>query len=200
MNRLVTIEKIRSRMTMADDPGINAALDSCLDAAIVRLNSVFNTSFDRGMATDLFYIDAASDTPVRGFYALKLSHGFLREAEPVTVCIGDTLEASQGDMVDPVTIFSEGFVVDHEKGYILVPVSAGSKYLAVAYTYGFEEEEEVPLWLQELATLYTVEALVAHQSSDARKGLPDIKTALRRAEKDTLSPHLRVKACSIPSL
>lgn len=201
MHRIISLDKIRSRMSLREDDGITATLESALDAALVRVSTLLNTSFDYGARTDFFFVDVNQSLPRGGLYTLRTREGFLRTDTLVTLTSASSLsEVTVGE-------YSETpFIVDHERGWVKVPVEGCSPFLRLDYSHGFKEvtatspQEEAPSWLQEVVLGNVVRFLFSQQVSDGQGVSTEVLAFLEKFGCEVLDKHLRSSSETITPL
>lgn len=193
MNRIIEIKTVRSRLSLPDDEGVNDAIDSAIDAALIGVSSILGTSFGLAEKEDVFFIDPSVETSVSGLYLLRLSMGFVKTTPTLKVCVGSSLEEVLS--ADPTPIPT---LLNPEKGFLKVPDTlTDHKYVRVTYTAGFTEDEEAPDWLMEAMLGYTIKAMSSQQVSDGKPELSGTFKFLDGHSSAILDRHLRTSSSSI---
>lgn len=193
-NSLISVSQIRGRLNLSDDEGVNMAIASAMTATLPYLQEVLQTGFDASSSEDVFFIDPVVHVTSSGTYVLKLKNGFVKKAS-VKMAVADTLEGLQTTAKDLLP----SFVLD-EKGFVRVPDRFIGMYVAVAYDYGFTEDDEAPLWLQEAAISYTIKVLSSQQVGDGKPQLSEIFKFIDAHGSTILSGKLRSMSESIRAL
>lgn len=186
MNRIITLDKLRARLALMNDVGVNGAIDSSLDAAIAHTSSLLGTDIDSGAKDDVFFIDPDTQVAINGMYTLRLTHGFVRADPGIEVYTGGTIAE-----VNASTDSIDGYLLNAEKGFVGVGEDLAGTYVRVSYEYGFTEDEEVPLWLQEVVLGQTVKVLTSQQIADGKPELANVLAALQKSSYEIMDRHLR---------
>lgn len=139
--RIVTPQDVQLKMAL---PNIEAALpiiETAIDSAQLRMETELGTKFDRGSCTEVFNCDPTLHNAVPdGYFRLRLSRGFVTN-DIVVTCGDEDITAE--------------CIVKFERGYVFVPEDiATDMQVAVAYTFGFTENDPVPAWLKEAVLSY----------------------------------------------
>lgn len=190
-NMLISPSAVLSRLNLQDDDGVVAAVKSALAGSVIFIQEALQTAIDEGEAEDFFFIDPVVHMAVAGTYVLKLSNGFVKKGS-VKVFVGDSLPEVQLTATE-----TQPLRVIYERGFVRVSLDCVSQYLRVTYEYGFSEDEEVPLWLQEAATSYTIKLLSSQQLSDEKPELNTIYKFIDAHAGTILTGHLRSMSESI---
>lgn len=183
---------IRPRLSLEDRQEINDFLRSAILGATPRLEALLNTSFTKGTAEDFFVLNPAIYEPVDGHFVLRLSNGFVRSSP--------ALAASSGESLDGPFSTVSGCVLRASKGFLLVPESNAGKTFKVAYSYGFQNNEEVPAWLREVALCYSVKVMSMAQLNDRKDDLSAVYEFVDLHSAEILDRHLRTHTFAIPAL
>ena len=196
MGLLVTTQEVRSRVSLQDDPGINAAIESARSGALMRVSSLLpQRSFERKSWRDVFCATPVDIDPTEGVFALRLSNGFVFDGS-VTV--------KQGYSFMEITEDVTGFVVDYEKGIVRIGAEAESTlYFAVEYVAGFDPlpvegddpienpTADPPDWLKEVILTLTILIMTSQQIMDDKAKLSGVVPVLEGQWKSILDSHLR---------
>ena len=191
MNKVITAGEVRTRLSLMDDEGVNAAISSAIGAALVHTESLLQTNLQAGTAEDIFFIDPLVDSAVRGTYLLRLSNGFVKQAG-MTLRSAATLSDMQAAS-DAVA----AFVVMEERGFISVDESLSGSFLKVNYSFGFGDSDDAPAWLKDVVLSYTAKVLSSQQIADGKPELSNIFSFLDRHGSAVLDRHLRSHSDSI---
>lgn len=193
MSRVITAEDVRKRLSLQDDDGINSAIESSLDGALVKVSSLLLTSLPEGTATDVFYVDADYAIAHQGLYTLRLSNGFVNG--PVTCFVSDSVS---GVMTSTSQV--DGPILLAEKGHLRVPEGYAGRYLRVEYAYGFGVGDPAPEWLKEILITLTTLIMASQQISDGKSELAELIPAMERHWSGIMDTKLRYAATTIPPL
>lgn len=199
---LTTVADVAQRLSLnAGDSGIAATISSAINAATPALESLLRTQFDKGKATDLFYVDPESVHPVTGFVWLKLSRGFISSA--INCKFSGTLAGlSSGVVFTPIVS-----VLD--RGHLMLGPDQLGKFVSVAYSYGFSDsttddgvvpDATVPEWLQEVAINYAIKIMSTQQVGDPKPELSEVYKFVDQHAANILNEHLRNKNGAISPL
>ena len=193
MIRLIDASKVRARMSLLDDDGVNASIESAIDAALIRTSSILATGFDEGTAEDLFFVDKYVQVVTNGMYLLRLSHGFVRADEDIKVYVGRTL-AEAMDPLNEVPLSIKNL----EKGFFYYPPEiVEGQYVRVTYSHGFLETEYAPEWLVEAILCYTAKVLSSQQIYDPKVEISGVYKFLETHAGEIIMPHLRSDSAAI---
>lgn len=197
MHPIISTELVRTRLALRDDEGVNLAVTSAIQAAVVRVGALLLTGFDYGAGSDLFYAESGKVVPGRGnLLTFRTKNGFLRQLPLVRVYAASSLDAvlttSSGE-VRPV-------LFDAERGHVKIPVESVGPYFRVDYEYGFKPDEEAPAWLQEVVLGNAVRFLFSQQISDGQAKLTEVMTFLEKTGCEILDRHLRTSTDTLVPL
>lgn len=197
MNRIITAAFLRDRLSLQDDDGVNAAIESAIGAALVHVESVLNTSLEVGVRSDVFFIDPGRSDAIDGLYLLRLSSGFLKTAPAAQIFYGSTLTSvlASGDASGATGLTT--YLLNAEKGFLKVPDYLSGCYVKVDYTSGFSEEDAPPEWLKEAVLTYAVKALSSQQVSDGKPELSNVFAFLDSHTGVILDRKLRTSSAAI---
>lgn len=194
MVRLIEASKVRSRLSLPDDDGINEAIASAIDATLPSLRAVLQTEFDAGTSTDLFFIDPEIHRPIGGFYTLKARNGFMKKA---SVKVGFALTVDGLQSIAPT--ITPAIIID-EKGFVRIEEAYVSNYVKLEYDFGFTDDDEIPAWLQEVAISYVAKVLSLQQVGDQKPALTNLYKFIDLHGGGILDAHLRVMTEAIRAL
>lgn len=196
MNRIITIAKVRARLSLPDDPGINAAITSARDAAHIHLAHLLDFVLEAGVQEDTFFIDARRDVLVDGLYSLRLSSGFVGATPVAEVRVSDTLLGlASASPLDPAT-----YLLLAEKGFVRVDGGCAGQYVKITYFAGIPEDSDAPEWLVEAMIGSTIKVLSQQQVQDGKQEITKVIPALNNHLSVILDPHLRFRSESIRPL
>jgi hypothetical protein len=190
--QLIELKYLRDRMLLEDRSEINDVLKSSLAGAIPWLETVLQTSFDKGTASDLFSIPTGTEK-VLGFYHLKLTKGFVRGSPAPVVATGYDLSSVSGDLYPSC-------IMDAERGFLYVPEASDLGCIRVSYDYGFQTPSEVPTWLRELALCYTIKVLSMHQINDRKEELSKVYSFVDQHSTTIADSRLRMSVSAISAI
>lgn len=183
--KLATVEALRVRLGLPEDPGVDAAIGGALESATVYLATALKTKMEKHTKTDVFFLNGDLVEARNGYYRLLLSSGFLRSNTPVSIMYGtdDTAQTSS----------AIGCTIRYEEGWVSVPETYLGKYLAVTYQAGFLEDEEAPSWLVETAIGFATKMLSVQQIGDQRPEMAEVYKFVDTTAGFLLDSHLRAK-------
>lgn len=194
MVRLIEVKQVRSRLSLPDDSGINAAITSAIDAALPSLRSTLQTEFDAGSSTDLFFIDPEVHRAIAGFYTLKARNGFLKTD---SVLFATATSFSDLQSTAPILVPS---ILLEEKGFVRISDEYSGKYVKLVYDFGFAESDDIPEWLIEVAISYVSKVLSAQQVGDQKTPITEIYKFVDLHGGGILDSRLRVMSEAIRAL
>lgn len=183
-------------MSLPDDTGINEAITSARDAALIHLAHLLGFALEAGVYSDTFFIDPRRDVAVDGLYSLRLSSGFVGSVPPVEVRAASSLLGLAAASLIP----SGEFLLLAEKGFVRVPETLGQTYVRVTYYAGISEDAVAPAWLSEAMIGSTIKVLSQQQVQDGKQEITKVIPALNQHLSVILDPHLRYRSESISPL
>lgn len=193
MSRVITAEDVRKRLSLQDDTGINSAIESSLDGALVRVSTLLMTNLPEGTAQDVFFVDPTSAVAHQGLHTLRLSNGFVQA--PVSCYVADTLEGVLTS-TDQLT----GTILRAEQGHLRVPEQYTKRFIRVDYGYGFVTNEPVPGWLKEVVMSLTILIMASQQISDGKSELAELIPSMERHWTGIMDTKLRFSSLAISAL
>lgn len=184
---LIDPELIRSRLSLEDKEEVNAVLRSAITGATPRLEAVLRTSFTRGAAEDLFYLNRHTPS-ASGMFNLRLANGFVRQDVALNCTVGDSYAVQDTALITRV--------VQYERGVVQVPKAllGFNTYLKVSYGYGFSKQAEVPSWLREAMVSAAIKVLSMNAVNDKKDELSKVFAFLDDHADTILNAHLRTGA------
>lgn len=162
MNRLITAEQVLARLSLPNDAGIIAAVESAIGAALPMLRAMLDTQFDAGESTDLFFINSRVYDAHNGLYTLRARNGLIK-TDSVLYSTGETMLEVQSIAPTEVPL-----IVIADKGFIRVPDTLRQKYVKVTYEYGLAEYEDTPDWLVEGMLAYVSKVMSSTQVGEEK--------------------------------
>lgn len=217
--KLVPVATIRQALGFEDMADINLAITSIMSAVTASMEMALDTSFDRAMATDLFYVSPHHGPDGNGHVQtlLRLRNGFI-VPQTISVQSGATVYALDDD---PITITNMNVrsYRDVEKGLLFDAKTLytgghrslrsidfmGGPYIRVTYSYGFDvddtdpdlfDQDQVPNWLKEAAAIQARIFLADHSILKNNEATYDTNF-LKQALKALMLSHLRFGSGSI---
>lgn len=194
MSRVIELSAVRARLSLPDDEGINDAIDSALDAALVTVENVLSTGIAKDVAEDVFFIDSAIHLSVAGLYTLRLTNGFVDKDSVVVKCAYNLR-----DLEDDNEEVTE-FIVKAERGWIRLPADYRNSYIKAEYEHGFEEGDEVPSWLHEVVLGLTISTMSQQQINDGQAELSNVIPVIDRNLAQIMDKRLRTRSECIEAL
>jgi len=160
MKLIIDTDAVLQRMALKDITEVRNTIDSTLTAAHAVLQGILNTPFEPTSRVDLFYLNAGMyPASLTGMCCCKLGQAFVWDEE-MTI-IAATTRANITESSETVT----DFVIDHIRGYILVPEDYLSYWISVTYKAGFDSTHKAPYWLQEAVLAYMPHMLAQPSST-----------------------------------
>lgn len=149
---MVTVADAKARMALPSDTlGLNAAVESAIRAAQLRIEAELDSTLDRASYSDVFYLDPEyfMDVTPGGLLRMQLRTGLVRSDVPVQILFGRTWNTctEPGD--------TELMKLDLERGILSVdrPAYQGL-YCKVSYDAGFSAIDPIHPWLAEAIKAY----------------------------------------------
>jgi hypothetical protein len=144
------IERMQLQGSLA---GVQELVESAIVGAQLHVQGCIGSEFGTQARNDLFFCDddAFSGIKPGGMFRLELTSGFVRQDQPITLNFG-----SNWMMTDAQTVPSGTYLVDFDKGYVLVDGKLyANKFVQVGYTSGFQASVPTPaLPVGETPTVY----------------------------------------------
>lgn len=184
MSRVIDVSDVRDRLSLPDDDGVNASIDSALSGALAQVSSLLDTSFGLASREDYFYLDPLVCVPVAGMVTLRLSNAFVQGS--VEVSSGESLQDLRTSPRD-----EEALLVLPETGKVKVSDGLIGQYLRVVYEAGFGITTPIPEWLKEAMIVNTIKIMATQQISDGKPELSKLLPVLTSQSATLLDRHLR---------
>jgi len=192
---LVLAEPMRIRLGLPDTDEVTTALDMAIAGTTPYFESVLQTKFDSGERTDIFDLTCEEVIVRGGYIQLKLSNGFV-VSDSVSIKFDETpKEAILGTVLPIADCF-----VHSEIGMVRVPSNGIGNFMAVTYTYGFSEGDELPQWVTEAAFSYAARLLAVQQLTDGKSDVLKVTEFYAGHCKGILDRHLRISSFALPAL
>lgn len=196
---LIPVDKVFARLSVATDPGVEAALTSALEGAYTFLETALSTHFVRNDYVDLFSLDPRSASAYGGLIRLKLNNGFVVPAS-VAISLGDSIFGTSWESAT-----AGQFLLLAEKGFVDVPESYLGKCLKVSYDAGFDYDPGdtattyavIPEWLQEAAMAHAIKIMSMQQIGDENPTLVKMYKMLEDHKVFLLDRRLRVSSRAV---
>lgn len=183
---LITVDDVKTRMGLPSelldaDDSIESAIAAATEYIVSILDSPLIREADR---SDTFFT-ANDQFPNYPGDLLRLR---LRQMN----VDGNTVSVSSGDGMNSVTAMSSSeFSVDLAKGVVYVPKTYVDTYFTVTYTAGYDNPDDVPMWLKDSILAYVPGILNSHQTTRRKDEYKVTIDECRKVAAGILAPHMR---------
>jgi hypothetical protein len=169
MDRLVTVAKVRARLTASDNVKVNALITDVLSAATLHLQDhMLQDDFAVGDHTEVFYLRSGYENAQAGMPTLGLKNGYVNSITSVKYGSVRSELNTEG-----VAVADKNIITDLLKGTVkidLTDIGTGTYFFEVKYNSGFTISNGVftgvPERLQEVAILQAMNLYRYSNDSD----------------------------------
>jgi hypothetical protein len=182
---IIDSDAVKTRLSLPNLSDVDNAIDSALTAAHLFVQGILRTEFEKKTRTDTFQPDVDRFPIMNGMFKLRLGQAFVHSG---TVAV----EFNRERIGDPYEVMDSGdYIVEHEKGVVLVSTEYDRAYVRVTYTAGFDSTHAAPEWLKEAVLTYTPTVLNNQQITNRSEEADPVRKDATRMVSEILAPHMR---------